>query len=480
MRSNLAPLLNLVAAVLLLPQASTSEALHVTAVRCWSFSDLTRVAIEVNGEFEYHAERLHNPDRIFFDIFGARPNVEGRRVHNQLVGDKLVERIRVAQTSPRVTRIVFDLTRPADYSASQLANPNRLIIELKPLDQKPSAPAVSTLPSEPPPSIPVQDTPAPGPAVIAKAAKITQPEPPVAEPNHAQLRRTARPAEAPQPGSAAPALPLESSPAPAAAPGSTRAILEGRGMPARPASDGRSSLTRALGLKINRIVIDPGHGGHDQGTIGRRGLREKDLVLDVSKRLAKLIEERMGSEVILTRSDDTFIPLERRTAIANEKRADLFVSLHANSSPQARVAGVETYYLNFSDSQDALEVAARENASSQKSVFELKDLIEKISMHDKVEESRELANRVQTSLFAFSTRYNSGIRNRGVKKAPFVVLIGASMPSILAEIAFLSNSREESLLRRGEHRQKLAEALYRGISRYAQTLSHVQVAEAKD
>jgi N-acetylmuramoyl-L-alanine amidase len=236
------------------------------------------------------------------------------------------------------------------------------------------------------------------------------------------------------------------------------------------------SLTRALGLKVNRVVIDAGHGGHDQGTRGPDGLLEKDLVLDVALRLGKLIEQRMGAEVIYTRSDDTFIPLEERTAIANRNHADLFLSIHANSSPAPEVAGVETYYLNFTNSPDAMNVAARENAISDKSVFELKDLIQKISLHDKIEESKQFAESVQTSMQAFTARSFPSARNRGVRKAPFVVLIGASMPSILAEVGFVTNSRQEALLSKPEYRQKLAEALYRGVHSYNQTLSHFEVA----
>jgi N-acetylmuramoyl-L-alanine amidase len=248
----------------------------------------------------------------------------------------------------------------------------------------------------------------------------------------------------------------------------------------KPMRDGQASLTRALGLKINRIVIDAGHGGHDTGTIGPHGLMEKDLCLDVALRLGKLIEARMGSEVIFTRSDDTFVPLEGRTALANERKADLFLSIHANSSAYPRIGGVETYFLNFTDSRDSLAVAARENAASDKSVFELRDLIQKITLQDKAEESKEFASSVQTSLFGFAARYNPGIKNRGVKKAPFVVLIGASMPSVLAEVGFLSNPREEALLKKPEHRQRLADALYRGVNRYAQSLSHFQLARSSD
>jgi len=238
-------------------------------------------------------------------------------------------------------------------------------------------------------------------------------------------------------------------------------------------------MIRVLGLKVGRIVIDPGHGGHDTGTVGPEGLREKDLVLDVAKRLGALIEERMNSEVIYTRSDDTFIPLEQRTEIANQAKADLFLSIHANSSPLRSANGIETYYLNFTTSKAALDLAARENAGSQKSVFELQDLLEKIALRDKVDESREFASRIQSALFAFSAKNDSRMRDRGIKKAPFVVLIGASMPSVLAEIGFISNVHEEGVMKRGEYRQRLAEALYKGVASYAGTLSHFQVAQKR-
>jgi len=245
---------------------------------------------------------------------------------------------------------------------------------------------------------------------------------------------------------------------------------------ARQMSHGPSSLTRALGLKVARVVLDPGHGGHDTGAVGPNGLSEKELVLDVALRLGKLIEERLEAEVIYTRTGDAFVPLEERTQMANERRADLFLSLHANSSSLPRAGGVETYYLNLTNSRQALELAARENAGAQKSVHELGSLVQKIALNDKAEESREFAGRVQAALHSFATRSNPAARNRGVKKAPFFVLIGATMPSVLAEIGFLSNPKEEALLRRPEHRQRLAEALYQGVARYARDLSHFQVA----
>jgi len=224
-------------------------------------------------------------------------------------------------------------------------------------------------------------------------------------------------------------------------------------------------------------VLDAGHGGHDQGTSGPKGLLEKDVVLDVTLRLGKLIEQGLGAEVVYTRSGDTFIPLESRTAIANDKKADLFLSIHANSSPISRITGVETYYLNFTDSKEAMDLAARENASSRQSIFDLETLTHKITLHEKLDESRDFAGRVQAAMFALSNRSFPGQKNRGIKKAPFVVLIGAQMPSVLAEIGFLTNPREEQLLKRPEYRQKIAESIYKGVSRYAESLSHFQLAQ---
>ena len=468
--------------------------LEVTAVRYWSLAETTRVAIEITGDVHVRSDRVENPDRVFFDFVGARPLINGQRLYSTEVGDKLLKRIRVAETAPGVTRVVLDLASAADFTISRLNNPSRTIVELRPAarvqpernaraqDNEIEAAVRETPPSEPkpmreppkratpvePPSMP--DPPAlkpvfsrpplghiAGKPVITGSTVLLPAPPEPAPPTSPPKTESEKPAVSAEPSHAAlpPAVPK----------------------PARATDAGDRSLTRALGLKINRVVIDPGHGGADEGTVGKRGLMEKELVLDVAKRVGKLIQDRMGSEVIYTRSDDTFIPLHARTEMANQNKADLFLSIHANSSPHPKIGGIEVYYLNFTRSADALDLAARENASSEQSVFELRDLIQTITLHDKIEESREFASKVQASLQTFETRYNSAAKNRGVKKAPFVVLIGASMPSILAEVGFLSNAREEQLLKRPDHRQRLAEALYQGVYRYAQSLSHFQVAQ---
>jgi N-acetylmuramoyl-L-alanine amidase len=454
-------------------QTGKPVAHSVTAVRHWSLGGVTRIAVEVSGEFQYRTDRLQNPDRVYYDILSARPNFDNKRLYTEDLGDAFVKRIRVAETLPGVTRVVLDLDAGVEANASVLSSPDRLIIELRG-----GAPAaVSTTP--PVTVTPSAATPMPGPVkpVAVPAAIPPQPSPiENARPVRPAAVPAATPPQAPPIESAGP-VPAKSSLVKADTVKSDAPAPVEVARPARRTSAGGTSLVRALGLKLQRVVIDPGHGGHDEGTQGPKGLLEKDLVLDVATRLGKLIEDRMGAEVIYTRSDDTFVPLEGRTALANDKKADLFLSIHANSSPTPHVTGVETYYLNFTDSKDAIDVASRENASAQKSVFELRDIIERISAHDKAEESRDFASRIQTALFAFSSKTFTAEKNRGVRKAPFVVLIGANMPSVLVEIGFLSNPREEMLLIKPDYRQKLAEALFRGLTKYAEGLSHFQVAE---
>jgi N-acetylmuramoyl-L-alanine amidase len=487
------------------------DAHHITAVRFWSLGDVTRIAIESDGDFTIRSDRLENPDRLFFDLVGAKPNLGSKGTTVIPVSDALVRQIRVAETQHGVTRVVLDLERSADATTSHLDNPNRLIIEVRatgagaPMTPVTPAPKVPLTPVyKPPADAEVAESRAPvyraftpppvqnGPELSAKLAPSSSFDtPPMVRPQTGApsaaaniIPKLSPPAVRPAPAAvsakittAMPASGMASSiastpvvPAPALVPDTAA-------LPAKRNSSGGRSMIRVLGLKVGRIVIDPGHGGHDTGTEGPEGLREKDLVLDVSKRLGALIEERMNSEVIYTRSDDTFIPLEQRTEIANQAKADLFLSIHANSSPLRSVAGVETYYLNFTTSKAALDLAARENAGSQKSIFELQDLLEKIALRDKVDESREFANRIQSALYSFSVKNDAHARDRGVRKAPFVVLIGASMPSVLAEIGFISNSHDESSMKKPEYRQRLAESLYKGLAGYAATLSHFQVAQ---
>jgi N-acetylmuramoyl-L-alanine amidase len=459
--------------------ADKAESANVTGVRFWSLGDVTRIAIEVSSDFTFKSERLIAPERLFFDLHGAKPNLGRKGMYAIPVGDALLTQIRVAENQPDVTRIVLDLVQAASVTTSQLSNPNRLMIELRSKDrvQPPATPSASggkdfvssgkdlvnkDLNNKTVTVIPESAAPAAVPTISAKAEprRIDTPIVPAVT-SAAKVTPAVTPTLAPLPDPVADlSEPLSGNP------GLTP-------MAARRAS---GSLTRTLGLKLGRVVLDAGHGGNDVGTHGPSGFFEKDLTLDVVRRLGGLLQDRMGSDVIYTRSDDSYVGLEERTKIANERQADLFLSVHANSSSYRAAAGAETYVLNFTTSKTALELAARENASARSSIHELHELVDKIALKDKIDESREFAAKLQTSLSALSTHSTDAAKNRGVKRAPFVVLIGAAMPSVLAEIGFLTNSSEEALLRQPDYRQKIAEALYKGIEAYAQTLSRVDVA----
>ena len=467
----------------------------VTSIRQWATPDYTRVAIDLEDEVKYEAGRVPSPDRIFFDLHNTRlaPELVGKTF--EVSGDGLLKKIRIAQFSVNMTRVVLEVDSLAEYSAFLLPNPYRLIIDIHGKQQTKTAVAENTKSADQTPTIGVEPEPTISaakkePTYIgsgnpAPATKAGDPSEELAESNApitrelskkvpSDVRSTSAPTSAPTVDVVTPRSTRKARKSQKDS--DTLADAGPRAKEAEPLSGGDRSLIRALGLKIGRIVVDAGHGGHDTGTIGPHGLQEKDLVLDVALRLGKLLEKKLGAEVVYTRDDDTFIPLETRTAIANKHEADLFISVHANSSRDPKARGVETYYLNFTSNAEALEVAARENAVSENSVFELQDLVKKIALKEKIEESREFASDVQTALYSGLSVKNSGLRNRGVKKAPFVVLIGANMPSILAEISFVSNPTDEKRLKTPEYRQRIAEALFKGVSKYADGLSGVKSA----
>ncbi|MFT4112671.1 N-acetylmuramoyl-L-alanine amidase [Silvibacterium sp.] len=559
----------------------------ITGIRHWSTPVYTRVAIDLQDEVQYEAVRVPHPDRIFFDLHGARlsPELIGKSV--EVIDDGFLKQIRAAQFSNDVTRIVLDVSDVSEYSAFFLPNPSRLIIDIH--GSKNHAPPVYTASTKPPANVPSANVPEVralnipaaqvpttppaqhaasrtsqaggqgnggstigiGPATTpvtamgsptssttksraaAQSDAATQGDPAALSDvatlgqQRDTVKATKHPTTAPVVQSVAGTQPapqpdeVAAANAPAANPpvgstdttsgrkrkkhgdtssNSTTTVASANvpatvtnaptGAPpvdlgatgisagAPPTADGQRSMVRALGLKINRIVVDAGHGGHDSGTLGPGGIQEKDVVLDVALRLGALLKQKLGADVIYTRDDDTFIPLETRTAIANKAQADLFISVHANSSQDQSARGVETYYLNFTTSADALETAARENSVSDESIHQLSDLVKKITLTDKINESREFASDVQQSLYSGLEDGNPGLKDRGVKKAPFVVLIGANMPSILAEISFLTNPNDAQELRDPRYRERIAESLYRGVARYVGSLNGVRIADA--
>jgi N-acetylmuramoyl-L-alanine amidase/putative methionine-R-sulfoxide reductase with GAF domain len=225
-----------------------------------------------------------------------------------------------------------------------------------------------------------------------------------------------------------------------------------------------------------RIVVDAGHGGWDLGTVGRRGLLEKDLVLEIAERLGKLLESRLGAEVIYTRQDDNYIPLDERAEIANQAQADLFVSVHANYSDLPSARGVETYYTNTFSAPGSKEAGAKD-ADAHASIAAKSITLTAADLHERIEQSRRLASSVQRSLYGTLSAQNPGLRDRGVKEAGFVVLTESAMPGILAEVSFVSSPTDEQKLRSDGYREEIAEALYRGIARYAANSHNVKMAK---
>ena len=471
---------------------------RVRMIRADANGDTTRVTIDLEDSVQYASGRIANPERIFFDLHAARLTPEVAR-GNVRVDGSLLTAVRVAQNHEGVVRVVLDVNGVKEYSASLTSNPPRLSIDLYG-NSRAAAPMRAAKGKRGQEAV-AEDSNVSAVAANGEARMVQNAAPKGMGteedfPSEQRAENSKSAISGAISGSTtgggaindSGAVNNSSAAARNSPPGAKSAKSKSMKATAssakpdliRPASapqptrDGQSTLTRALGLKIGRIVIDAGHGGHDTGTIGPTGLMEKDLCLDVALRLGKIIEQRLpGANVIYTRSDDSFIPLEERTNIANQAKADLFISIHANSSRDHAARGIETYYLNLKGSAEAMEVAARENATAQGGVHELQDLVMKIARTEKIDESKELAEDIQDSLSKRIQKSNKPMKNRGVRKAPFVVLIGADMPSILTEISFLSNPADEQMLKKPEQRQKVAEGLYQGVVSYLESMNSV-------
>lgn len=450
-----------------------SKTTSVDNIRYWEAQNSVRVVVDVGGDVTFTQGEAKDPDRVFIDVIPARLN-------SALIGKQwpvksgLLQQIRVGQYDMSTVRVVLDLGAIGRVTSFTLRDPDRLIIDVLGKEAltaaSPATPAPGSNNAQPLQTAPV----APVDTVITPTP-ATAPAPEASKPATKSTSTTASTGKKTvdtKPAAAVTAPSTTAAPAttPATA-GDSKVIV-----PAKATNAGTRSLVRSLGLKLSRVVIDAGHGGHDTGTIGPGGYTEKELVLDVAARLKALIENELGAEVVMTRTDDSFVPLESRTAIANQQEADLFISIHANSSTVRSVHGVETYYLNFTSSREALETASRENASSERSIHQLQDLVKKIMLQDKVDESRELAQHIEKAL---AVRRGSGV-DRGVKRAPFVVLIGANMPSILAEVCFISNPQDEKNVKTPQTRQAIAESLFAGVKSYAESLSGTKTAKVQD
>jgi len=491
-----------------LPSPPPRGLARVFDLRSWSGDNSTRVVIDVERKVELRSDVARNPDRLWVDLVGARlhPNL-ARRVFP--VGDGLLEQVRIAQNRDDVVRVVLDFKDVWEHQVFYLT-PTRLVIDVKghgragvqvagatsapsasdarpassasPASQAPPSPSPAS--SSAPPSPGQASADAPGPAVLATRrvngmVPDDVPAPPgVAAPAPIAITGVDRlPISRPDARPAPPPAARPAAPPPAPVRQATLPVAP----PDPPVANraGSYSLARQLGLGARRIVIDAGHGGHDPGTIGRHGLQEKELVLDVALRLDRLVRQELGTDVVLTRATDVFIPLEERTAIANSRGADLFLSIHANASRNPGARGVETYFLNFARSPHAEEVAARENAISAATLKDLQNLVKAIATNSKIDESRDFAAAVQESMVA-GARQQHAVADRGVHTAPFYVLIGANMPAVLAEIAFVTNPDDEKLLRDSDYREMIARSLLRGVKSYLEALNRTQMRQLTD
>ena len=423
--------------------------------------DAVRVVIELDAEVSFHEERIPDPWRVFVDLPGTRATATlvDQTIRFESDGD-IVRQIRIGRHPNSTTRVVLDATGVSSYSVYPLYSPYRLVIDCV---RAAVVRAPATFPTQVRAATDIKPAPArvPEPPLLTARSSTSAwlRRAPGNTPQHTMPIADAHTAEAELPP-----------PAPVVSPPMARPPE----LPSAPAvrnSTGGFSIARQLGLGVSRIVIDPGHGGHDPGAQAR-GVVEAELVLDVALRLEKLLQKTAGVEVILTRRTDEFIPLQERTAIANREGADLFLSIHANASPTAQARGIETYFLNFASNLSAAAVAARENAASGQTMGALPDIVKSIALNNKLDESRDFATAVQHAMVERLRPSNKLLKDLGVKQAPFVVLIGAAMPSVLAEISFVTNPQEAKLLKNGGYRQKIAEALFNAIRKYQTSLKH--------
>jgi N-acetylmuramoyl-L-alanine amidase len=413
-----------------------------------------RITMELDREVQYLEQRLAGPSRVFFDLQNVQVVPELRDKVLSYTSD-VVNKIRVGRHPDNVVRVVLDLEDVDKHSVFALYGPFRLVVDAE-------RTAARTAAMTPPPLAARPFNVASLFSVMPRAAFLSPQRPDFAS--------------EPLPAKAQPVVPLAAAPPGTAPVGAVRTPPPL--VPITPSANaaGGFSIARQLGLSVSRIVIDPGHGGQDPGVLGK-GLNEATLVLDVALRLEKLLLKEQGVEVVLTRRTDVYVPLEERTEIANRQNADMFLSIHANASRNQDAKGIETFFLSFASSPDAEAVAARENSASNREMHQLPDLIKAITLNNKLDESRDLANMVQDSLVSTLRKSNKEVRSRGVKKAPFVVLIGAAMPSVLAEISFVSNRQELSLLKTPAYRQKIAESLHAAIAKYRRSLKNQSMTE---
>jgi N-acetylmuramoyl-L-alanine amidase len=442
-----------------------SKVVQITGIRRSTLPDVVRIVVDLDGEVPFEEDRLSNPSRVFVDLASSAQNQllidktqagtsAGERIMRFDGDADLVRQVRIGRHANNVTRIVLDAEGVSSYSVYPLYSPYRLVIDC--IRARPAAATAA------PTSAPVASNSAPPPII----------RPPLLPHRALFVKETAalatgRPENAALIAAAVIPPPVETVPL-APLPVVT---VPSPPQPVEPSKNiaGGFSIARQLGLSVSRIVIDPGHGGHDPGAKGN-GQTEADLVLTIALALEKLLGQLPGVDVVLTRRTDEYVSLQERTAIANRENADLFLSIHANAHRNKQIGGVETYFLNFATNPTAEAVAARENAASMQAMGDAPTLIKAIALNNKLDESKDFATMVQTALVRKLRPANKGLKDHGVKQAPFVVLIGATMPSVLAEVSFLTSTQDARLLKTPAYQQRIAEALFDGIRAYQTSL----------
>ena len=401
----------------------------VTDVRVWSNPGFARVVIHLDGPVRFKYNRLKSSTRIYVDILGASIRLRNSKRNIKAIG--VLKGVRIGKNRPLIPRVVLDLNTVKTFKVFALSGPNRIVVDVKGV----ADPTPSNLSASFPDAANLRRKSA-GPLII-RAPKRKTPSVPGRTPLRGRDEKRWRPSSR----AASRRTPIE-------------------------ISIGELSLSERFRRGLGKVVIDPGHGGKDPGAIGRTGIYEKDIVLDLSRRMARILRRKLRSRVYPTRNRDVFVSLKSRTASANRKKADLFVSVHANSAENRRLSGIETYLLSEVSGPRAMKVAARENGVSSEKLSDLQIIKTDLRMRDVINRSFPLAESVQKSMFSSLSRRYSRVRNLGVKQAPFHVLSGTEMPSILIETGFVSNRREERRLASPRYRQTLAESIVRGLQNF--------------
>ncbi|MCP4668241.1 MAG: AMIN domain-containing protein, partial [Deltaproteobacteria bacterium] len=395
----------------------------VKDIRHWSTSNYTRVVVDLESpvKYEHHlikADPRHKkPRRIFFDLKNA--GVTSRIDRPRVIKDGLLQRARAGQHTQDTVRVVLDIESIGGYEVFHLYDPFRIVVDVSRAQKKE-----------------VKEKPA---KAVPKKTALKKRVPKKKAPTKTALKK--RPVR--------------------------------KGIRKSPPPEKKESLAKQLGLGVKRIVLDAGHGAHDPGCHHTRTIKEKNIVLNLARLLAKKIKKEIGCEVFLTRTKDVFLSLEQRTAIANMKKADLFVSLHVNAHKDRGVSGLETYYLNMATDESAVRVAARENATSQKRLSDLQMILNSLMMNTKIHESSRLAHEIQKGMVFRLRKTYKRVKNLGVKQAPFYVLIGAQMPAVLIEAGFLTNATERKRLTSKRYQERVAQGICAGIKAYMKSIDEV-------